>query len=83
MCIFKGTKKYSLFYLKFTNVFFFILIFRGTGPTNGSIFGSYDEAVWHGQEGHDCSENYYKCNSTAQKMMQEFKNHNNSTNFIL
>lgn len=46
---------------------------RGAGESDGSVYGQYDEAAWHGQEGHECSEHYPLCTFTAKQIMDEYR----------
>ncbi|XP_042874210.1 uncharacterized protein LOC122254551 [Penaeus japonicus] len=50
-----------------------LLPYRGAGPSDGSVYGAYDEAAWHGQEGHSCASNYPLCAFTAQQVMHEYR----------
>ncbi|XP_042238545.1 atypical protein kinase C-like isoform X3 [Homarus americanus] len=55
--------------------------FEGAGESDGTIYGDYDEAAWHGQEGHPCPINYLLCAFTAHKVMDEYRKYvtNNET----
>ncbi|XP_050716998.1 uncharacterized PE-PGRS family protein PE_PGRS20-like [Eriocheir sinensis] len=50
-----------------------LLPYRGAGESDGSMYGQYDEAAWHGQEGHACPEHYPLCAFTAQQIMDEYR----------
>ncbi|XP_042883481.1 uncharacterized protein LOC122260325 [Penaeus japonicus] len=58
-----------------------LLPYRGAGPSDGTVYGTYDEAAWHGQEGHNCASNYPLCAFTAQQVMEEYRKYvlNNGT----
>ncbi|XP_047470100.1 uncharacterized protein LOC125025858 [Penaeus chinensis] len=58
-----------------------LLPYRGAGPSDGSVYGTYDEAAWHGQEGHSCAASYPLCAFTAQQVMDEYRKYvkNNGT----
>ncbi|XP_071540360.1 uncharacterized protein [Panulirus ornatus] len=47
--------------------------YRGDGISDGTIYGDYDEAAWHGQEGHSCAGNYPLCAFTATQVMGEYR----------
>lgn len=55
-----------------------LLPYRGAGESDGSVYGQYDEAAWHGQEGHACPEHYPLCGFTAQQIMDEYRKYVNS-----
>ncbi|XP_037780248.1 uncharacterized protein LOC119576675 [Penaeus monodon] len=46
-----------------------LLPFRGLGQSDGSAYGDYDEAAWHGQEGHSCQDQYDECHLSNPQMM--------------
>ncbi|XP_076050389.1 uncharacterized protein LOC143030969 [Oratosquilla oratoria] len=46
-----------------------LLPYFGEGESDGSSFGSYDEAAWHGQRGHDCHARYALCPWAARDLM--------------
>lgn len=46
---------------------------RGAGKGDGSKYGQYDEAAWHGQEGHACPQQYLLCAFTAEQIMDEYR----------
>ncbi|XP_076047496.1 uncharacterized protein LOC143029040 [Oratosquilla oratoria] len=51
-----------------------LLPFRGAGPSDGtSAYSAYDEAAWHGQLGHNCSQEYQLCSYTAQQVMAAYR----------
>ncbi|XP_050717003.1 uncharacterized protein LOC126998866 [Eriocheir sinensis] len=50
-----------------------LLPYRGAGESDGSVYGQYDEAAWHGQKGHACLEHYPLCAFTAQQIMDEYR----------
>ena len=54
---------------------------RGAGENDGTVYGQYDEAAWHGQEGHQCPEHYPLCAFTARQIMDEYRKYvsNNET----
>ncbi|XP_071539978.1 uncharacterized protein [Panulirus ornatus] len=58
-----------------------LLPYRGAGKSDGTNYGNYDEAAWHGQEGHSCSDNYPLCAFTAIQVMDEYRKYvsNNRT----
>nr|XP_045609387.1 uncharacterized protein LOC123765044 [Procambarus clarkii] len=58
-----------------------LLPYRGVGESDGTTYGNYDEAAWHGQEGHSCPTNYPLCAFTAQQVMGEYRKYikNNGT----
>ncbi|XP_071539966.1 uncharacterized protein [Panulirus ornatus] len=58
-----------------------LLPYRGAGESDGTNYGDYDEAAWHGQEGHSCPENYPLCAFTANQVMDEYRKYvkNNET----
>ncbi|XP_071540359.1 uncharacterized protein [Panulirus ornatus] len=47
--------------------------YRGAGESDGTNYGDYDEAAWHGQEGHSCADNYPLCAFTATQVMDEYR----------
>ncbi|XP_063587324.1 uncharacterized protein LOC134764656 [Penaeus indicus] len=47
--------------------------YRGAGASDGSAYGAYDEAAWHGKEGRSCAARYPLCAFTAQQVMQEYR----------
>ncbi|XP_045609385.1 uncharacterized protein [Procambarus clarkii] len=49
--------------------------YKGTGESDGTTYGNYDEAAWHGQEGHSCPTNYPLCAFTAQQVMEEYRSY--------
>ncbi|XP_066967106.1 uncharacterized protein [Macrobrachium rosenbergii] len=50
-----------------------LLPYRGLGESDGTTYGNYDEAAWHGQEGHICPSQYPKCAFTADQIMEEYR----------
>ncbi|XP_076044234.1 uncharacterized protein LOC143027109 [Oratosquilla oratoria] len=53
-----------------------LLPYRGAGPSDGSsIYNDYDEAAWHGQLGHSCSQQYQLCGFTAAEVMKAYRKH--------
>ncbi|XP_053636955.1 uncharacterized protein [Cherax quadricarinatus] len=58
-----------------------LLPYRGAGESDGTTYGNYDEAAWHGQEGHSCPSNYPLCAFTADQVMTEYRKYikNNGT----
>ncbi|XP_047470101.1 uncharacterized protein LOC125025859 [Penaeus chinensis] len=57
-----------------------LLPYRGAGTSDGSVYGTYDEAAWHGQEGHSCTVSYPLCAFAAQQIMQEYRKYVSSNN---
>ncbi|CAL4099929.1 unnamed protein product [Meganyctiphanes norvegica] len=43
--------------------------YKGVGLSDGSNFGLYDEAAWHGQEGRECHKLYPLCGFSAPEIM--------------
>ncbi|XP_042874230.1 uncharacterized protein LOC122254562 [Penaeus japonicus] len=60
-----------------------LLPYRGVGASDGTAYGTYDEAAWHGQEGHGCASNYPLCAFTAQQVMEEYRKYGSSNNGTL
>ncbi|XP_063858850.1 uncharacterized protein LOC135099981 [Scylla paramamosain] len=58
-----------------------LLPYKGAGQSDGTVYGQYDEAAWHGQEGHQCAEDYPLCAFTARQIMDEYRKYviNNET----
>lgn len=58
-----------------TNVNQFNLSFlgSGSGESDGTVYGNYNEAAWHGQEGHQCHTRYPLCAFTANQIMEEYR----------
>ncbi|XP_071539975.1 uncharacterized protein [Panulirus ornatus] len=56
-----------------------LLPYRGAGESDGTIYGDYDEAAWHGQEGHSCPDNYPLCAYTATQVMDEYRTYSTSS----
>ncbi|XP_042874211.1 uncharacterized protein LOC122254552 [Penaeus japonicus] len=56
--------------------------YRGAGPSDGSAYGTYDEAAWHGKEGHGCASNYPLCAYTAQQVMEEYRKYVNGNETV-
>ncbi|XP_076050380.1 uncharacterized protein LOC143030962 [Oratosquilla oratoria] len=50
-----------------------LLPYFGKGESDGSFFGSYDEAAWHGQSGHDCHARYALCPWAALDLMGDLR----------
>ncbi|XP_066965705.1 uncharacterized protein [Macrobrachium rosenbergii] len=50
-----------------------LLPYRGKGRSDGTIYGDYDEAVWHGQEGHECPVQYPLCLFSSSQIMTEYR----------
>ncbi|XP_063858856.1 uncharacterized protein LOC135099984 [Scylla paramamosain] len=50
-----------------------LLPYKGAGQSDGTVYGQYDEAAWHGQEGHQCAEFYPLCAFTARQIMDEYR----------
>ncbi|KAG7160927.1 uncharacterized protein LOC121875686 [Homarus americanus] len=57
-----------------------LLPYRGAGESDDTIYGDYDEAAWHGQEGHPCPTNYPLCAFTAQQVMTEYRKYATTSN---
>ncbi|CAL4105548.1 unnamed protein product [Meganyctiphanes norvegica] len=47
-----------------------MLPYRGSGASDGSSFGLYDEAAWHGSEGRNCHLLYPLCSFAADHIME-------------
>ena len=62
-------------------IYLWLFPYRGAGVSDGSMYGQYDEAAWHGQEGDLCSEQYPLCAFTAKQIMDEYREYvaNNQT----
>ncbi|MPC48372.1 uncharacterized protein LOC123518525 isoform X1 [Portunus trituberculatus] len=58
-----------------------LLPYKGAGQSDGTVYGQYDEAAWHGQEGHKCAEHFPLCAFTANQIMDEYRKYvsNNET----
>ncbi|XP_042874209.1 uncharacterized protein LOC122254550 [Penaeus japonicus] len=56
-----------------------LLPFRGLGESDGSAYGDYDEAAWHGQEGHECQGQYEECQFNSGQMMGMLRQMGNFT----
>ncbi|CAL4105546.1 unnamed protein product [Meganyctiphanes norvegica] len=52
-----------------------MLPYKGSGVSDGTSFGLYDEAAWHGSEGRDCHLVYPLCSFVAQHIMDHAKDH--------
>ncbi|XP_063597123.1 uncharacterized protein LOC134773805 [Penaeus indicus] len=46
--------------------------FAGQGPSNGTVYGDYDEAVWRGLTGQDCS-HYTLCEYDAAEILSVYE----------
>ncbi|CAL4061477.1 unnamed protein product, partial [Meganyctiphanes norvegica] len=46
-----------------------MLPYKGAGASDGTKFGLYDEAVWHGKEGRECHKLYPLCGFSAPEIM--------------
>ncbi|KAK3864597.1 hypothetical protein Pcinc_029731 [Petrolisthes cinctipes] len=55
-----------------------LLPYSGSGESDGTVYGNYDEAAWHGQEGHQCHTRYPLCAFTASQIMEEYRNYNSN-----
>ncbi|XP_037780655.1 uncharacterized protein LOC119577053 [Penaeus monodon] len=56
--------------------------YRGAGASDGSAYGAYDEAAWHGKEGRSCAASYPLCAFAAQQIMQEYRKYVNSNETV-
>ncbi|KAG0727584.1 hypothetical protein GWK47_034351 [Chionoecetes opilio] len=46
--------------------------YKGAGESDGTAYGRYDEAAWHGQEGHACPHHYPLCAFTTTQIIDEY-----------
>ncbi|XP_069941292.1 uncharacterized protein [Cherax quadricarinatus] len=47
--------------------------YRGAGESDGTTYGNYDEAAWHGQKGDNCPTTYPLCAFTSDQVMAEYR----------
>ncbi|XP_068248845.1 uncharacterized protein [Palaemon carinicauda] len=59
-----------------------LLPYSGRGKSDGTIYGDYDEAVWHGQEGHKCPAQFPLCHLTSGQIMAEYREYHNASNVL-
>ncbi|KAK4295032.1 hypothetical protein Pmani_032367 [Petrolisthes manimaculis] len=52
-----------------------LLPYSGSGESDGTVYGNYNEAAWHGQEGRQCHSRYPLCAFTADQIMEEYRNY--------